>query len=93
MLLEVDTRLGGIPNDPHAYRVHTLTSSVKRQSASSYLSRQWNRRRCPSALGARAVLVGPEGERDMPLASLYKDDGVDYLAKRPDERGCASFLA
>jgi hypothetical protein len=29
----------------------------------------------------------------MPLASLYKDDGVDYLAKRPDERGCASFLA
>jgi 4-hydroxybenzoyl-CoA reductase subunit beta len=38
-----------------------------------------------TALGARVVLLGPEGERDVPLASLYKDDGIDYLAKRPDE--------
>jgi 4-hydroxybenzoyl-CoA reductase subunit beta len=38
-----------------------------------------------TALGARVVLLGPEGERVAPLASLYKDDGFDYLAKRPDE--------
>jgi hypothetical protein len=38
-----------------------------------------------TALGARGVLLGPEGERDAPLASLYKDDEIDYLAKRPDE--------
>lgn len=37
------------------------------------------------ALGARVVLVGPEGERVLPLAALYRDDGIDYLTRRPDE--------
>ena len=37
------------------------------------------------ALGATVTLVGPDGERDAPVASLYRDDGIDYLAKQPHE--------
>ena len=37
------------------------------------------------ALGATARLVGPAGERTVPVAALFKDDGIDYLAKRADE--------
>jgi 4-hydroxybenzoyl-CoA reductase subunit beta len=38
-----------------------------------------------AALGARVRLVSAEGERAVPVADLYRDDGIDYLAKRPDE--------
>jgi 4-hydroxybenzoyl-CoA reductase subunit beta len=37
------------------------------------------------ALGARVVLRSPGGERDLPLAKLYRNDGIDYLNKQPDE--------
>jgi 4-hydroxybenzoyl-CoA reductase subunit beta len=37
------------------------------------------------ALGARLRLAGPGGERVVPAADLYRDDGMDYLAKAPDE--------
>jgi 4-hydroxybenzoyl-CoA reductase subunit beta len=37
------------------------------------------------ALGAEVKLVSTQGERVIPVESLYKDDGIDYLAKRPDE--------
>jgi 4-hydroxybenzoyl-CoA reductase subunit beta len=37
------------------------------------------------SLGARVRLVGPTGERTVPLEALYRDDGIEYLAKRPDE--------
>jgi 4-hydroxybenzoyl-CoA reductase subunit beta len=37
------------------------------------------------ALGARVKLVSSSGEREVPLAELYKNDGIDYLARRPDE--------
>src|SRR5256885_1775587 len=37
------------------------------------------------ALGATVVLAGPDGEREVPVGSLYKDDGIEYLAKRPFE--------
>ncbi len=37
------------------------------------------------ALGAKLRLVGADGERTVPMAALYQDDGIDYLAKRPDE--------
>jgi len=37
------------------------------------------------ALGASARLAGPAGERTVSVAALYRDDGMDYLAKRPDE--------
>ena len=37
------------------------------------------------SLGARVRLHGPEGERTIPVAALYHDDGIQYLAKRPDE--------
>jgi 4-hydroxybenzoyl-CoA reductase subunit beta len=37
------------------------------------------------ALGARLRLVGAAGERVVPIAALYRDDGIEYLAKRPDE--------
>jgi 4-hydroxybenzoyl-CoA reductase subunit beta len=37
------------------------------------------------ALGATVVLAGPDGERTEPVAALYRDDGMAYLAKRPDE--------
>jgi 4-hydroxybenzoyl-CoA reductase subunit beta len=37
------------------------------------------------AVGADVRLVGPKGERTIPLAALYRNDGIDYLAKAPDE--------
>jgi len=37
------------------------------------------------SLGARVRLVGPDGERAVPMSALYRDDGIEYLAKRPDE--------
>ena len=37
------------------------------------------------ALSARARLVSPEGEREIPLEALYANDGIHYLTKRPDE--------
>jgi len=37
------------------------------------------------ALGATARLAGPAGERTIPVSALYQDDGIAYLAKRPDE--------
>jgi 4-hydroxybenzoyl-CoA reductase subunit beta len=37
------------------------------------------------ALGATVVLVGPEGEREVPVASLYQGDGKFYLTKADDE--------
>jgi 4-hydroxybenzoyl-CoA reductase subunit beta len=37
------------------------------------------------SLGARVTLAGPEGERTVPIAALYADDGIQYLKKRPDE--------
>jgi 4-hydroxybenzoyl-CoA reductase subunit beta len=37
------------------------------------------------ALGATVLLAGPDGERELPAADLYRDDGIDHLAKRPHE--------
>ncbi len=37
------------------------------------------------ALGARVRLVSDEGDRVIPLAEMYENDGIDYLAKRADE--------
>ncbi len=37
------------------------------------------------ALGATVLLSGPDGEREAPVASLYRDDGIEYLAKQPHE--------
>jgi 4-hydroxybenzoyl-CoA reductase subunit beta len=36
-------------------------------------------------LDAEVTLVGPEGERRIPVKSLYGPDGIDYLAKKADE--------
>jgi 4-hydroxybenzoyl-CoA reductase subunit beta len=37
------------------------------------------------ALDAQARLVGPEGERTIPVAALYQNDGMTYLQKSADE--------
>lgn len=37
------------------------------------------------SLGAHVRLVGPDGERVIPITALYQDDGIQYLSKRPDE--------
>jgi len=37
------------------------------------------------SLGARIRLDGPGGERTIPVSALFRDDGIEYLAKRPDE--------
>ena len=34
------------------------------------------------ALGATALLAGPDGQRELPVAALYRDDGIEYLAKQ-----------
>jgi 4-hydroxybenzoyl-CoA reductase subunit beta len=37
------------------------------------------------SLGAKVRLVGPAGERVIPAEALYRDDGIRYLAKQPNE--------
>jgi 4-hydroxybenzoyl-CoA reductase subunit beta len=37
------------------------------------------------SLGAQVRLVGPKGERLIPIGALYRDDGIAYLAKQADE--------
>ena len=37
------------------------------------------------ALGATIRLVGPSGERTIPVQALYHDDGIEYITKAPDE--------
>ncbi len=37
------------------------------------------------ALDAKVILAGPDGERTIPAAALYHDDGMAFLTKRPEE--------
>ena len=37
------------------------------------------------ALTGTVALAGPDSEREVPIAALYRDDGIDYLAKQPAE--------
>ena len=37
------------------------------------------------ALNASVVLEGSAGEREIPVENLYKNDGIDYLSRKPDE--------
>jgi 4-hydroxybenzoyl-CoA reductase subunit beta len=37
------------------------------------------------ALDAEAILVGPDGERRVRVTDLYGQDGIHYLAKKPEE--------
>ena len=37
------------------------------------------------SLGARVRLHSAAGERTIPVEALFRDDGIEYLAKRPDE--------
>jgi 4-hydroxybenzoyl-CoA reductase subunit beta len=37
------------------------------------------------ALDGVVSLTGPDGERELPVAALYRDDGIDYMAKQPSE--------
>jgi 4-hydroxybenzoyl-CoA reductase subunit beta len=37
------------------------------------------------ALNASVKLVSAKGEREIPVAALYQNDGIDYLSRAPDE--------
>jgi 4-hydroxybenzoyl-CoA reductase subunit beta len=37
------------------------------------------------SLGAKIKLVSAEGEREVPLENLYRNDGIDYLARKHGE--------
>ncbi len=37
------------------------------------------------ALEGVVILAGADGERELPVAALYRDDGIEYMAKRPEE--------
>jgi 4-hydroxybenzoyl-CoA reductase subunit beta len=37
------------------------------------------------ALGADFTLAAPNGERQVPAARFYEDDGIEYLSKKPNE--------
>ena len=37
------------------------------------------------AIGAEFALAGPKGERVIPAARFYRNDGINYLTKQPDE--------
>ena len=41
----------------------------------------------PMAIALEGVvsLTGPDGERELPVGALYRDDGIDYMAKQPAE--------
>jgi 4-hydroxybenzoyl-CoA reductase subunit beta len=42
--------------------------------------------------GAEVDLVGPEGARRLPLARLYRNDGMDHLTLKPSELVAAVHL-
>ena len=44
------------------------------------------------AMDARAVLVSREGEREIAVEDLYRNDGIDYVTKRPEELLTAVIL-
>ncbi len=44
------------------------------------------------ALGARVRLVSHSGERELPLANLYNNDGMLYIHRKPDEILAEVFL-
>lgn len=44
------------------------------------------------ALGAQVRLVGPDGERTIPVDAMYQDDGQFYLSKSPDELLVSIYL-
>jgi 4-hydroxybenzoyl-CoA reductase subunit beta len=37
------------------------------------------------SLGAQVRLAGAGGERTIPISALYRDDGIQYLTRQPDE--------
>jgi len=37
------------------------------------------------ALGASVTLAGPEGDRRLAIADLYRNDGIDYMMRKPTE--------
>ena len=37
------------------------------------------------AMRGTVTLCGPDGEREIPVADLYKDDGIEFMAKKPYE--------
>ena len=37
------------------------------------------------ALDGVVSLTGPDSERELPISVLYRDDGIDYMAKQPNE--------
>jgi 4-hydroxybenzoyl-CoA reductase subunit beta len=37
------------------------------------------------ALNAAVTLEGPSGAREIPVEALYRNDGIDYLSRKPDE--------
>jgi len=37
------------------------------------------------ALDGVVLLVGADGERELPVSALYRDDGMDYMKKQPSE--------
>jgi 4-hydroxybenzoyl-CoA reductase subunit beta len=37
------------------------------------------------AMNARAVLASRDGEREIAVEDLYRNDGIDYVTKSPDE--------
>ena len=37
------------------------------------------------ALEGSVTLVGPDAERELPVSALYRDDGIEYMAKQPSE--------
>jgi 4-hydroxybenzoyl-CoA reductase subunit beta len=37
------------------------------------------------ALGARVVLVSVDGTREIPVSDLYRNDGIEYLTRKPNE--------
>jgi 4-hydroxybenzoyl-CoA reductase subunit beta len=37
------------------------------------------------ALDGMVTLAGPDGDREVPVAALYQDDGIQYMAKQPAE--------
>ena len=83
-LLQPDPRVAEGDRLLHEEGRRHLPGRAGRARAAGRCRRRTRRPRCWS-LGARVRLVGAGGERTVPMEALYRDDGIEYLAKRPDE--------
>ncbi len=90
--VEVVSRAAELVSTPLLRNMGTLGGNLCLDTRCNYYDQTYEWRKAIDfcmkmmvALGAEFLLVGPKGERVVPAARLYANDGIDYLTKQPDE--------